>query len=149
MTVALIVNQEIVINAGQDRVWEAVASEQGLRKWLGPQEYEARVGGKITFLVTLSDHQEFMFGQVVTYEPPHKLAFTWQQQVIGGETWPVATLVTITLTPQAGGTHVRLEHSGFEALPPHTAQDEFTGYVRGWEVRKVMERLKKIVEEAH
>ncbi len=140
------VRKEIQIDASPETVWQVMISPEGIAKWLGPDEYEAELGGKINFLVTMPDHKEFMFGEVVTFDPPNTFAFTWTQQTLGGDTWETSTLVTLTLEAKNKGTHVVLVHSGFENLPEAIANVEHEGYTHGWSIRPVLERLKTAVE---
>ena len=142
------VHQEILINAPQEKVWNTVASVEGIKQWLGPSTYEPRQGSKIDFNVSHDGGKYYMFGEVVTFNPPTELAFTWTEQTIGGETWPASTLVTITLTPEHDGTRVRLVHSGFENLPADIAEEQFKGYEQGWAIRHVMEGLKELAEQS-
>jgi uncharacterized protein YndB with AHSA1/START domain len=139
--------QDVFIEASPETVWEFVATEEGIKQWLGPRTYTAREGAPIDFHVKTPDGGEFvMFGEVVTFDPPRELAFTWTQQTVGGDTWPEPTMVTITLEPKDGGTYVKLVHSGFENLPESIAREEYDGYVTGWEIRPVLQQLKAVVE---
>ena len=144
----MIVRQEIHINAAPDKVWAVMASVEGIKKWLGPATYEPRKGSKIDFNVTHEGGKYYMFGEVMTFDPPRELAFTWTEQPVGGEAWPAATLVTIQLTPEAGGTRVSLIHSGFENLPADIAEDQFKSYERGWAMSNGLADLKAMVEAA-
>lgn len=144
ITEKMVVQQEEFIEAAPEQVWEILAGVEGIRHWLGPSQYEPRVGGQITFDVRHDEGQFHMFGEVVTFDPPRELAFTWTEQKVGEEPWPVATLVTLTLNAENGGTRVKLVHSGFERLPD--ARSQFEGYVEGWAVRPVLEGLKALIE---
>jgi uncharacterized protein YndB with AHSA1/START domain len=146
MTTAMMVKQEIYIEAAPEAVWKIMAGVEGIKQWLGPSEYEPRLGAKITFDVRHGGGHFYMFGEVTTFDPPRELAFTWTEQEVGHEAWPAPTLVTLTLTPQGGGTHVRLVHSGFENLPSDIAQGQFESYVDGWAMRPVLTELKSLVE---
>ena len=143
-TKPMTVRQETYIEASPERVWQVMASAEGIKQWLGPSQYEARAGAKISFDVKHNGQQFLMFGEVVTFDPPRELAFTWTEQEVGAASWPSPTLVTLTLTPEGSGTRVKLVHSGFEKLPDATTQYE--GYVQGWAVRPVLEGLKSLVE---
>ena len=145
-TEKMFVQQEEFINATPAQVWDMLAGADGIKQWLGPSTYEPRVGGPITFDVSHDGGKYHMFGQVVTFDPPHTLAFTWTEQEIGKDAWPVATLVTLTLNAENDGTRVRLVHSGFEHLPSEIAQAQFESYTQGWAVRPVLEGLKSLIE---
>ena len=143
-TKAMQVEQEEYIEATPEQVWQVMASVEGIQQWLGPNQYEARVGAAVRFDVNHDGQQFIMTGEVTRCDPPHTLAFTWTEQEVGQAPWPVATLVTLTLTPEGSGTRVRLVHSGFERLPG--AQQQYEGYVQGWAVRPVLQGLKRLVE---
>lgn len=140
------VKHEILISASPASVWDILASVDGIKKWLGPHTYEPRQGSKIDFNVTHDGGKYYMFGEVVTFNPPHELAFTWTEQPVGGEPWPTSTLVSVTLTPEQDGTRVRLIHSGFENLPADIAEAQFKSYERGWGMYNGLDDLKALVE---
>jgi uncharacterized protein YndB with AHSA1/START domain len=52
--------------------------------------------------------------EVLTVEPPKRLAYSWNASGDEAANGP-KTVVTWTLTPASGGTHVRMEQSGFES----------------------------------
>jgi uncharacterized protein YndB with AHSA1/START domain len=146
MNTTMMVRQEEFIDAAPDVVWRVMAGTEGIKQWLGPSQYEPRQGAPITFDVKHDGHAFLMFGEIVTFDPPRELAFTWTEQEIGHAAWPAPTLVTLTLTPEGSGTRVRLVHSGFERLPDDLAQSQFDSYVAGWEMRPVLKGLKGLVE---
>ena len=51
-------------------------------------------------------------GQVVEWEPPHRLAYLWHLRQDRAD----ATHVEISFAPAAGGTAVTIVHSGWERL---------------------------------
>jgi uncharacterized protein YndB with AHSA1/START domain len=144
-TTAMQVEQDEYIEAVPERVWQVMASEDGIKQWLGPSVYEAREGAAVRFDVNHEGRQYVMSGEVTRCDPPRELAFTWREQEVGQTGWPVPTLVTLTLTPEGSGTRVRLVHSGFEALP--NAKVEHESYVQGWAVRPALQGLKKLIED--
>ena len=140
------VRLETHINAPPEKVWQSLATTAGMKAWLGPDQYEGRLGAQFVMNVTEGDNQYRMFGEVITFDPPNELAFTWQEEHVGVRIWPAATTVTVTLTPEDGGTRVTLTHHGFDQLPAAIAQDELAGYVEGWSRRPIMQLLKQLVE---
>jgi uncharacterized protein YndB with AHSA1/START domain len=65
-------------------------------------------------------------GRVVTVEPDRRIVFTWGYEG-DGQTVPAgSSTVEVTLTPVAGGTEVRLRHSGLPAGEPPAA------HLAGW-----------------
>ncbi len=143
---AMIVTHDIFIAAVPEKVWQTITSQDGMKAWLGPQTYEPRLGGKIDFRTTYGGDL-YIFGEIKTFDPPNTLAFTWTEQEVGGEPWPVPTLVTIKLTAEQHGTRVSLQHSGFEDLPTSIARQQFEGYKKGWAQLHDLDKLKAMIEE--
>ena len=69
-----------------------------------------------------------IWGTVLAYEPPSRLAFTWHP----GREPGTAQQVEVRFEPLAAGTRVVLEHRGWEALGAEAIETR-TGYDQGWE----------------
>lgn len=94
-------------------VWKALTSAQALEEWLMPNDFVARVGHHFTMRSSPRDGWNGIIEcEVVTLEPPHRVAYTWRG---GGEHSRIDTLVTFTLSAEQEQTRLRLEHSGFAA----------------------------------
>jgi uncharacterized protein YndB with AHSA1/START domain len=90
---------------------------------LGDTILEGRIGGR--FFQRYTDGTEYEIGRVTAYEPPSIVAFTWH-----APSWDTTTQVEIRFSPEAGGTRVELEHSGWE-LSAKT-RDARNNYDSGW-----------------
>jgi len=78
---------------------------------------EREVGGR--FYERRNDGSEYEIGRVTAYKAPSLVAFTFR-----APSWDITTQVEIRFSPEAGGTRVELEHSGWE-------QSEKTREARG------------------
>jgi uncharacterized protein YndB with AHSA1/START domain len=59
-----------------EKVWAAVATPEGLAHWFpSTVALEPHAGGKITF--TDDPNMEGTAGEVLVFDPPRRLAFTW------------------------------------------------------------------------
>jgi uncharacterized protein YndB with AHSA1/START domain len=127
----------VVVRAEPARAFEFFARD--LARWwplaqfhTGPDPVdcaiEPRVGGRV--FERAADGRETAWGNVVAYEPPHRLAFSW---IIGLST-EQAQLIDIQFTPGAdGGTRVELTHSGWEKLGDSAATaPQRQRYDGGW-----------------
>jgi uncharacterized protein YndB with AHSA1/START domain len=76
-------------------------------------------------------------GEILEYDPPRVLVYTWIAN--WHDDVKRSTVVRWELTPKAGGTLVKVTHSGLTHLP--IARKDYTG---GWP--GVVESLKKFVE---
>jgi len=79
-------------------------------------------------------------GEVLEYDPPHRLSYTWIAD--WHEDRSRRTVVLWELEPHAGGTRVTVTHSGLAQEP--TARKE---YNNGWP--NVAEKLKAFVERSN
>ena len=89
----MIINHEIVINAAPEQVWNTITGQAGMKAWLNPKIFEPRLGGKIEFLTTYGGGRTRIFGEIVTFDAPHELAFTWSEEPEGGAAWETPTIV--------------------------------------------------------
>jgi uncharacterized protein YndB with AHSA1/START domain len=134
MALEAIVN-ELYLPYTPAQVWGALAGSAALARWLMPNDFEARVGHHFTFQT--EPVPPYFDGtvrcEVTAVEPPTYLAFTW----VGG---PIDTVVSFTLRPDGGGTHLRLEHAGFDTSTP-TGRFAMAGLSRGWTSPEMAARL--------
>jgi uncharacterized protein YndB with AHSA1/START domain len=141
---------QIEIAAPPERVFQALTDAAQLKRWFDDPacpvkfwEMDARVGGRYRYAtekgsIVVNNVSEFeCHGEILEYDPPRVLAYTW----IANWHDDVArrTVVRWELTPKAGGTHVKVTHSGLAHLP--IARKDYTG---GWP--GVLESLKKFAE---
>jgi uncharacterized protein YndB with AHSA1/START domain len=142
---------EIHIAAPAERVFQALTDPQQLIRWWNSEEctteffeMDTRPGGhwrfgtKKTKLNVNGVNQFFCQGEVLEYDPPRLLAYTWIANWHDDKSR--RTVVRWDLTPTKEGTHVKVTHSGLaqEAV----ARKDYSG---GWP--GVMEMLKEFVEK--
>jgi len=110
--------------AGDIAAWWPLATHR-----LGPDAQgcaiEGRVGGRV--FERDASGAETLWGIVQLWEPPHRLAFTWQV----GTPPEQAQHIEVTFTAVAEGTRVELVHSGWEKLGPAGAARR-DNYDKGW-----------------
>ena len=88
--------------------------------------FEQHQGGRI--VERGSAGEEHIWGTVLAWEPPARVAFTWHP----GHDPAEAQTVEVTFSETADGTEVVLMHSGFERLGEMGAKAR-EGYNMGWE----------------
>lgn len=81
------------------------------------------------------DGRVSVWGDVLAWEPPHRILFTWHPGRDEGD----ASEVEVRFAPDGGGTRVELEHRGWEKCGP----EDRASYDSGWDVV-----LGKLVEAA-
>jgi uncharacterized protein YndB with AHSA1/START domain len=87
--------------------------------------FEPRVGGVVTELTR--DGQRHPWGEVLVWQPPHRLVMTWHPAQPAAQ----ATRVDLRFEPSDGGCVLHLRHDGWEARGAN-AHDVRGGYVEGW-----------------
>jgi uncharacterized protein YndB with AHSA1/START domain len=110
-----VIEKEISVSAPRETVWRYLADPDLLAAWLMRNNFSGRVGEPFQFFARPSqDWDGVLYCKLVEFDPPRKVAYTWDANDINGE-----TLVTVELSEQADGTRIRLIHSNFE----HAALD--------------------------
>ena len=87
--------------------------------------FEGREGGKI--YEVLSDGHRSEWGEVLKWDPPHSVTFTWHP----GQSRDVAQQVELRFSAVGKETRLDLVHSGWERLG-RTARKTRNGYNLGW-----------------
>jgi uncharacterized protein YndB with AHSA1/START domain len=123
-----------------EKIWRALTSGPLIEEWLMKNDFQPVVGHRFNFRATPMPHWNGVVdSQVLVIEPYERLSYTWNASAAAGG---LKTVVTWTLTPASGGTHVRMEQTGFR--PEDEANYKGAGY--GWQrfvagLEKVAARL--------
>jgi uncharacterized protein YndB with AHSA1/START domain len=140
------IRRSSLIEATPDRVWREFTSFERLAEWFGRghdlRVYEPELGGHMELSVEVDGEDRHYGGPILAFDPGRELSFenNWHAP----HAWPVATFITIRITPLYGGSHVELFHHGFERLGAE-ASSNLEGYESGWHPRH-LEALKDIAE---
>jgi len=135
------VRREITVNASPERAF-AFFTERFDAWWprshhIGEADMlqaviEPRRGGR--WYERGADGSECDWGEVLAWDPPHRLLLSWQ---LDGEfaydpDTARATEVEVTFTPAGGGTRVELDHRGFERAAMGDALRRGVSAEGGW-----------------
>jgi uncharacterized protein YndB with AHSA1/START domain len=110
-----------------EKIWHALVTSELIAEWLMKNDFQPVVGHRFQFQATpVPGWSGVTNCEVVAVDRPHRLAYRWGDGTESDS--GLRTIVTWTLTPVDGGTHVRMEHSGFRP------QDEggYKGMGGGW-----------------
>jgi uncharacterized protein YndB with AHSA1/START domain len=95
------IRQTMIYNAPIQKVWDAVATSEGLAAWFMPNDMQPTLG----YEFHLNAGQFGMSPcKVTAVEPPNRLSFTW------GKDWTL----TFELKDLGGKTEFTLIHSGWD-----------------------------------
>ena len=139
------IEQEIIINAPLDRVWDLVS----VPGWWVPTAGETepdRTPGHVT--VRESERWGRFPVEVVEMRPRSYAAFRWASQALGADLAPGhTTLVEFFVADAADGVSVTVVESGFSVLdvPEQVRQNQLKDNTGGWSQELVS--LRKRAEE--
>ena len=101
------------------RVWRALTDPDLLARWLmPPHDFQLKVGHRFTFTGTPMPKVNFsgiVQCEVLDFEVERTLSYSWAD--FSGEN-DLRSTVTWRLEPEGQGTHLFLEHGGFDPAHP-------------------------------
>ena len=127
------------------QVWKALTDPDLIARWLMPNDFQLEVGHHFTFKTVPIPPVKFegtVYCEVLDFEVERRLRFSWVDR---GEENGLNSIVTWRLEPEGNGTHLYLEHAGFD--PNHPLQ--LKGYQmmsQGWS-RIVGQRIAEVLAE--
>jgi uncharacterized protein YndB with AHSA1/START domain len=105
------------------KLWRALTESPLIAQWLLNNDFEPAVGRKFQFRNDPMPSWDGLIDcEVLIAEPSRRLSYTWS--ALG-----LDSVVLWTLTPAEGGTHVRMEHSGFRT----DQEAAYKGANYGWQ----------------
>ncbi|WP_407151561.1 SRPBCC family protein [Bradyrhizobium sp. ORS 86] len=107
-----------------EKLWRALTQPHLIEEWLMKNDFRPIVGHSFNLR---GEWGGVLDCKVLTVEPNRTLAYTWNF-AHEDPAYNLESVVTFTLTPTAGGTHLRVEQAGFQ---PHHKQ-AFGGAHAGW-----------------
>jgi len=116
-----------------EKIWRALTQGPLIEEWLMKNDFQPVVGHRFSFRATpVPNWNGVVECEVLVVEPNSRLSYSWGSMGLG-------TVVTWTLTPTQGGTHVRMEQTGFRS----EEDANYKGATYGW--RKFMGGLERVV----
>ena len=133
--------RSIDIQAPPSAVWQWLASEEALRRWLSPDlDIDLRVGG--TYTMPGADEKTRISGAVLELVPEGRLVLSWLEE--GGD-WVHPARLLFTLSPLVTGTRVTLIHDGFAGIGKPGWPGTLEAYERGANRHQVLQHLAALV----
>jgi uncharacterized protein YndB with AHSA1/START domain len=125
---------ERVFPHAPEKVWRALTESPLIAQWLMKNDFEPVLGKKFQFRADpVPNWNGLIDCEVMVVEPMKQLSYSWGTMGMG-------TMVFWTLTPAEGGTHVRVEQTGFREDQPAN----YKGAQYGWQ--KFFGALEKVLE---
>jgi uncharacterized protein YndB with AHSA1/START domain len=105
-----------------EKVWRALTESSLIEQWLMQNDFEPVAGRSFNLRrEPVAGWNGVIDCQVIDIEPGKTLSYTWGTLGLG-------TVVKWTLTPTEGGTHLRMEQSGFSM----DQENNYKGAQYGW-----------------
>jgi len=118
-----------------EKVWRALTQGPLIEEWLMKNDFRPVVGHKFTFRSEpMPQWDGVIDGEVTEVQSHTRLSYTWSASGL-------KSVVTWTLTPVEGGTHLRMEQSGFR--PDQEAN--YRGATYGWQ--RFISNLERVLGE--
>lgn len=106
-----------------ERLWRALTESPLLAQWLMNNDFGPAVGRKFQFRHDpVPNWNGVIDCEVLAVDPLKRLSYSWSSMGLD-------TVVLFILTPAEGGTHLRMEQSGFRPDNPQA----FGGAKYGWQ----------------
>lgn len=134
VTVQDVIERQLVIPVGRQRVWEAITAPDQVATWFADST-----------TLTLEEGAPFVFqwdgygerrGRVETIDPPNRFAYRWIPSDETDLSIPFdevpSTLVEFSLDDTPDGTRVTVIESGFSGLPSDIREQIAQGNTEGW-----------------
>jgi len=120
------------------KLWRALTEGALLEQWMMKNDFEPVAGHRFQFLAEPRPNWNGVVDcEVLIVDPMQRLSYSWG---VGGNESGMKWVVLWTLTPGEGGTHVRMEQSGFR--PEQKAN--YQGAKYGW--TKFFDGLERVLE---
>jgi uncharacterized protein YndB with AHSA1/START domain len=116
-----------------EKLWRALTQPHLIEAWLMKNDFKPAVGHRFNLR---GEWGGVLDCEVLAIEPNRTLSYTWNH-AHDDAAFNLTSVVTFTLTPTRGGTHLRMEQSGFR---PEQRQ-AFGGARMGWQ--QFLERLEQ------
>jgi uncharacterized protein YndB with AHSA1/START domain len=124
---------ERVFPHGPEKVWRALTENRLIAQWLMKNDFEPVVGRKFQFRAEpMPQWDGVIDSEVLIVDDLKRLSYSWNSSGL-------ESVVLFTLTPAEGGTHVRMEQSGFRP----DQQQAYGGAKYGWQ--RFFDGLERIV----
>ena len=92
-----------------EKIWRALTEPHLIEEWLMKSDFKPAVGHRFNLS---GDWGGVLDCEVLAVEPNRTLSYTWNH-AHDDPAYDLRSVVIFTLTPTPGGTHLRMEQSGF------------------------------------
>jgi uncharacterized protein YndB with AHSA1/START domain len=104
---SLVIEREV--SHSPEKIWRALTEGSLIDEWLMKNDFQPVVGHRFNFRSTpVPGWNGVIDCEVLVVEPNSRLSYSWG-------TMGMESVVAWTLTPTKGGTHVRMEQTGFRS----------------------------------
>jgi uncharacterized protein YndB with AHSA1/START domain len=110
-----------------EKLWRALTESPLLAQWMMNNDFQPVVGSRFQFRADPAPNWNGIVDcEVLAIDPLKQLSYSWG---VGPAEYGLQWTVLFTLEPAEGGTHVRMEQSGFRP----DQQPAYSGAKYGWQ----------------
>src|SRR5437868_4369470 len=128
------IEKEILINASQETVYEAITNPKRITAWF-PSAIEGTLNAGDSPILDFGEHGKNQI--YVEYAKPYEyFAYRWipgSKHFIGDVLSEPNTLVEFIIQPVENGTKVTLKETGFASLPAEVREQKLAENTGGWD----------------
>ena len=122
-----LIDKSIFIDAQPEHVYRLLIDAESLMEWMAPSaRSDPRPGGELTWTHQAGDS---VIGQFIELVPERRVVFSFGWDRPDVEVPAGSTIVEIDLTPQRGGTLLRLVHRGLDGAMAEAHDGGWTNYL--------------------
>jgi uncharacterized protein YndB with AHSA1/START domain len=121
-------------------IWPLISTAAGLAKWVAQVDrFDGEVGGTFRFTSRYQGRDIVEEGRIDEIVPESRVLLAWEWT---GEGWGATTRLELALEPEAAGTSLLINHSGFDRIDPTRRLKARRNYAAAWsEVASDLKRL--------
>src|SRR5690606_1922809 len=117
------------LNTSKEEVWKAITDQEQIKHWyFDIKEFSPEVGFEFSFVGGSEEKPYLHLCRITEVETSKRIAYSWRYEGIAG-----ITHVTFDLSPDAGGTRLKLTHEGLESFPSDNPDVSAENFAAGWQ----------------
>ena len=130
------------LDASLEEVWKAITEPEQMKHWyFDIKAFSPEIGFEFSFVGGSDEKPYVHLCRITEIESGKRIAYSWRYEGIPG-----ITHVTFDLSPDKGGTRLKLTHEGLNSFPSNNPDVSAENFALGWQ-HIIGVSLKKFLEK--